>query len=70
MKPQADRCIHLYYAASSEDILVSTDEHDTIIEAIAAGDAQASRRAMKANWRRAGRRLAKSMTAFGERGVW
>jgi DNA-binding GntR family transcriptional regulator len=70
MKPQADRCFNLYYAASSEDILMSTDEHDTIIDAIAAGDAQAGRRAMKANWRRAGRRLAKSMSAFGERGVW
>jgi DNA-binding GntR family transcriptional regulator len=70
MKPQADRCIHLYYAASSDDILESTEEHDTIIDAIAAGNAQVSRRAMKANWRRAGRRLARTMTAFGERGVW
>ena len=70
MKPQADRCIQLYYAATNDDIVVSVNEHEAIIDSIDAGDAQASRRAIKANWRRAGRRLAKTMTAFGERGVW
>lgn len=69
-KPHADRCIYLYYAALTDDIIVSTQEHEAIIDAIAAGDARAARRAVKANWRNAGKRLAKSMTAFGERGVW
>ncbi|MCY7378694.1 MAG: GntR family transcriptional regulator [Gemmatimonadaceae bacterium] len=69
-KPHADRCIYLYYAALTDDIIASTQEHEAIIDAIASGDAQAARRAVKANWRHAAQRLAKSMTAFGERGVW
>lgn len=70
MKPHADRCIHLYYVALTNDIIVSTQEHDAIVEAIAAGDAPATRRAVKANWRHAAQRLARTMSAAGERGVW
>ena len=69
-KPHADRCIYLYYAALTDEIIVSTQEHDAIVDAIAAGDATAARRAVKANWGHAAQRLARSMTAVGELGVW
>ena len=69
-KPHADRCIYLYYTALTDDILLSTQEHEAIVDAIAAGDGPAARRAVKANWRHAAQRLTRSMTALGERGVW
>lgn len=69
-KPHADRCIYLYYAALTDEIIVSTEEHEQLIDAIAAGDAPAARRAVELNWRNAARRLAASMTALGDRGVW
>lgn len=69
-KPHADRCVYLYYAAFTDDIILSTDEHEAIIDAIAAGDGAATRRAVKTNWRLAAQRLARTMSAVGERGVW
>lgn len=69
-KPHADRFIHLYYTTLTTEIIVSTQEHDVIIDAIAAGDAPAALHAVQTNWLNAADRLAKSITALGERGVW
>ncbi len=70
LKPQADRCIYLYYTTLTAEIMLSTAEHDVIIEAIAAGNATAARRAVQENWENAAVRLSKSIAALGERGVW
>jgi DNA-binding GntR family transcriptional regulator len=70
VKPHADRFIYLYYTTLTTEIIVSTQEHDVIIDAIAGGDAPAALRAVRTNWRNAADRLAKSITAVGERGVW
>jgi len=70
VKPHADRFIYLYYTTLTTEIIVSTQEHEVIIDAIAFGDAAAARRAVRTNWRNAAERLAKSITALGERGVW
>jgi DNA-binding GntR family transcriptional regulator len=70
VKPHADRFIYLYYTTLTTEIIVSTQEHDIIIDAIAAGDTAAALRAVQTNWRNAAERLAKSITAIGERGVW
>jgi DNA-binding GntR family transcriptional regulator len=70
VKPQADRFIYLYYTTLTTEILVSTREHESIIDAIAAGDAAGARRAVQANWENAATRLSKSIAALGERGVW
>ena len=70
VKPHADRFIYLYYTTLTTEIIVSTQEHDVIIDAIAGGDAPAALRAVRINWRNAADRLAKSITAVGERGVW
>jgi len=70
VKPHADRFIYLYYTTLTTEIIVSTQEHEVIIDAIAAGDAAAALHAVQTNWRNAAGRLAKSITAIGERGVW
>jgi DNA-binding GntR family transcriptional regulator len=70
VKPHADRFIYLYYTTLTTEIIVSTQEHEVIIDAIASGDAAAALRAVRTNWRNAADRLAKSITAVGERGVW
>jgi DNA-binding GntR family transcriptional regulator len=70
VKPHADRFIYLYYTTLTTEIVVSTQEHEVIIDAIAAGDPAAALDAVQTNWRNAAERLAKSITAFGERGVW
>jgi DNA-binding GntR family transcriptional regulator len=70
VKPQADRFIYLYYTTLTTEIMVSTREHDVIIDAIAAGDPTAARRAVQDNWENAATRLHKSIAALGERGVW
>jgi DNA-binding GntR family transcriptional regulator len=70
VKPHADRFIYLYYTTLTTEIIVSTQEHEVIIDAIAGGDATAALRDVRTNWRNAADRLAKSITAVGERGVW
>jgi DNA-binding GntR family transcriptional regulator len=70
VKPHADRFVYLYYTTLTTEIIVSTQEHEVIIDAIASGDAAAALRAVRTNWRNAADRLAKSISALGERGVW
>jgi DNA-binding GntR family transcriptional regulator len=70
VKPHADRFVYLYYTTLTTEIITSTQEHEVIIDAIAAGDDAAALRAVQTNWRNAADRLAKSITSLGERGVW
>jgi DNA-binding GntR family transcriptional regulator len=70
VKPHADRFIYLYYTTLTTEIIVSTQEHDVIIDAIAAGDAATAHEAVQTNWRNAAERLSKSIRAIGERGIW
>ena len=70
VKPHADRFIYLYYTTLTTEIIVSTLEHDVIIDAIATGDAATAHEAVQTNWRNAAERLSKSISAVGERGIW
>lgn len=70
VKPHADRFIYLYYTTLTTEIMVSTQEHEIIIDAIAAGNPSAALAAVQNNWLDSVDRLAKSITAVGERGVW
>lgn len=70
VKPHADRFIYLYYTTLTTEIMVSTQEHEIIIAAIAAGNPAAALAAVRNNWLNSVDRLAKSITAVGERGVW
>jgi DNA-binding GntR family transcriptional regulator len=48
----------------------SLQEHDTIIEAIRAGNHEAADRAVVANWRNGSGRYQKVVAMLGERGAW
>jgi DNA-binding GntR family transcriptional regulator len=69
-KPQADRYVQLYYMTLGTEVLVSTQEHEQIIRAIADGDPIAARQAVQSNWENAAGRLNKSIARFGEQGRW
>jgi DNA-binding GntR family transcriptional regulator len=68
IKPQADRYALMYTYALYDQIGISAAEHDAIITAIDAGDADAAQRAADANWRNAADRFRSFMDVAGERG--
>lgn len=70
MKPQAERYIRVYIRMLTDEIPVSVREHDDIVAAIAAGEADAAERAVQANWRNATERLGEVIEDVGERGSW
>ena len=70
VKPQAERYIRMYISMLTSDIKASVAEHDAIIDAIDAGEADAAQMAVQANWRHAADRIAKVIEVAGERGSW
>ena len=52
------------------DIRPSVAEHDAIIEAIEAGNADEAQIAVQTNWRHAADRIGKVIEVAGERGSW
>lgn len=69
VKPQADRYERHYTHALLDDIAVSVEEHQAIIDSIAAGVADSAQRAVEENWRNAGVRFGRVIAAAGERGL-
>jgi DNA-binding GntR family transcriptional regulator len=70
IKPQAERYRRIYSNIFAHESRVSAHEHEEIIAAIAAGDADAAQRAVQVNWRNAAERLAQVIDVLGERGSW
>jgi len=70
VKPQAERYIRMYISMLTSDIRASVAEHDAIIEAIEAGNADEAQVAVQTNWRHAADRIAKVIEVAGERGSW
>jgi len=70
VKPQAERYIRMYISMLTSDIKASVAEHDAIIDAIDAGEADAAQSAVQTNWRHAADRIAKVIEVAGERGSW
>ena len=70
VKPQAERYIRMYISMLTSDIRASVAEHDAIIEAIEAGDADEAQVAVQTNWRHAADRIRKVIEVAGERGSW
>lgn len=70
VKPQAQRYERLYISMLSGEIATSVAEHDDIVRAIGAGDAQTAHETVRTNWRNAAERLAAAITRTGERGAW
>lgn len=70
VKPQAERYERLYVSFLAGEIMTSVNEHDTIIEAIAAGDPVAAQAAVRRNWHNAAERLGRVIERVGDRGKW
>lgn len=70
IEPQTERYWRLYASSIIDDLHLSIDEHEEIIEAIAAGDADRVERGLRANWENGAQRLARVIDLFGERGSW
>ena len=70
VKPQAERYIRMYISMLTSDIRASVAEHDAIIDAIDAGEADAAQAAVQTNWRHAADRIGKVIEVAGERGSW
>jgi DNA-binding GntR family transcriptional regulator len=70
IKPQAERYARLYVTALTNELGLSVAEHQVIMRAIDAGDADAAQRAIQTNWRNAARRLATVISELGESGGW
>jgi DNA-binding GntR family transcriptional regulator len=70
IEPQAERYWRLYASSIVSDLHLSIAEHEVIIQALLAGDADATERGLQANWMNGCDRLARVIDMFGERGSW
>lgn len=70
VKPQAERYERLYVSFLTGEIDTSVKEHDVIIDAIAAGDAEKAKHAVHENWHNAAARLGRVIERVGDRGKW
>lgn len=70
IEPQTERYWRLYASSIIDDLHLSIDEHEAIIEAIVDGDADRVERGLRANWENGAVRLARVIDLFGERGSW
>lgn len=70
VKPQTERYWRLYASSIINDLHISVDEHNAIIEAVEDGDSARVEAALQLNWVNGARRLAKVIDLFGERGTW
>jgi DNA-binding GntR family transcriptional regulator len=70
LQPQVERYERVYTAALVTDFAEALKEHDQMIAAITAGDADAAERSTIANWRLGSERYARIVQDLGERGSW
>ena len=70
VEPQAERYWRLYASSILHDLQLSVAEHQTVIDGVRAGDADALEQALQRNWTHGWQRLSKVMDVFGERGSW
>lgn len=70
IEPQTERYWRLYASSIIKDLHVSVDEHEIIIDAIDAGNAEKVEHGLEENWARGAERLGHVIDMFGERGSW
>ncbi len=70
IEPQTERYWRLYASSIIGELHISVQEHEEIIEALVAGDADRLERALSSNWENGCKRLAKVIDMYGERGNW
>lgn len=70
IEPQVERYWRLYASSIIGNLQYSIDEHNDIIAALIAGDANHMERSLQINWEKGRERLGKVIDVFGERGSW
>lgn len=70
IEPQTERYWRLYASSIINNLTTSTEEHEAIIKALVASDADGLEEALKLNWENGCKRLAHVIDVFGERGSW
>jgi DNA-binding GntR family transcriptional regulator len=70
IEPQIERYWRLYASSIIGNLQLSIDEHNEIIDALVAGDADRMEHALQANWENGCERLGHVIDVFGERGSW
>ena len=70
IEPQAERYWRLYASSILHDLHFSVEEHELIIRALVAGNADQLERALQTNWAHGCDRLGAVIDVFGERGSW
>lgn len=70
IEPQTERYWRLYASSIIKDLHTSVKEHDTIIRAVEAGDADGVEAGLQQNWLKGAERLGHVIDVFGERGSW
>ncbi len=70
IEPQTERYWRLYASSIINDLTVSVQEHEAIINALLASDADRLENALRLNWENGCKRLAHVIDVFGERGSW
>jgi DNA-binding GntR family transcriptional regulator len=70
VEPQVERYWRLYASSIIGNLQSSIDEHNEIISALIAGDADRIERALQVNWENGCVRLGHVIDVFGERGSW
>ena len=70
IEPQTERYWRLYASSIINNLTASTEEHDAIIKALIASDADRLEEALRLNWENGCKRLADVIDVFGERGSW
>ncbi len=70
IEPQTERYWRLYASSIINNLTTSTEEHEAIIKALIASDADTLEEALKLNWENGCKRLAYVIDVFGERGSW
>lgn len=70
IEPQTERYWRLYASSIIKDLHLSVKEHEEIIRAIEAGDADSVEAGLQQNWLKGAERLGHVIDVFGERGSW
>jgi DNA-binding GntR family transcriptional regulator len=70
IEPQTERYWRLYASSIMNNLTASTEEHEAIIKALLASDADGLEAALTLNWENGCKRLAHVIDVFGERGSW
>jgi len=70
VKPQTERYVRLYISALLNEIGTSVREHAAIIDALASGDAGATRAVVREHWKKLTDRMYQVIEMAGERGNW